>query len=188
MNTVEMLILLSVMALLAGAVGLAGYYYHDYKKKEYMLDYEVGMMVEEKEQKEKKAELDAHIREEQKNKKFYLDIILTHGNAIGAKSCSDYEGRRRSGIISFGDVLMIGKNSRGEDYFYRIDEAGMEIWATFEKDELLLKSQSGPFEIRTEGTPRDQGTRTGKAVIKANQQYYIILGSKHEIGLLAQSN
>lgn len=188
MGTVEVLIFLAMIALVAGTSGLAFYYYHDYKKKEYMLDYEVDRMVEEKEQKQKKAELDAHIREEQKNKKFYLDVILTHGNAIGAKASSDNEGKRRSGIISIGDILMIGKNSRGEDYFYRIDEAGMEIWATFEQDELLLKSKNTPFEIRPEGTPRDQGTRTQKAVIKANQQYYIILGSKHEIGLLAQRN
>lgn len=180
------MVFLLVAALLAGAVGVAGYYYRDYKKKEYMLDYEVRQMVEDKEQKQKKAELDSHIREEQKNKKFYLDVILTHGNAIGVKSSSDNEGKRRCGILSIGEIKMIGKNSRGEDYLYRIDEAGMEIWATFEKDELLLKSQNTPFEIRKEGMARDQGTRTQKAVIKADQQYYIILGSRHEIGLLAQ--
>lgn len=180
------IIFLSVAALLAGAVGMAGYYYRDYKKKEYMLDYEVRQMVEEKEQKQKKAELDSHIREEQKNKPFYLDVILTHGNAIGVKSSLNNEGKKRSGIISIGDIRMVAKNSRGEDYFYHIDEAGMEIWATFEKDELLLKSKDTSFEIRKEGTARDQGTRTKKAVIKADQQYYIILDSKHEIGLLAQ--
>ena len=179
---------LLILLLIIGIGCVAGYYYHNYKKKEYILDYEVNMMEDEKLQKEKKAELDAHIRKEQQNKKFYLDIILTHGNAIGAKACLDNEGRRRTGIISFGDITMIGKNNRGEDYFYRIDEAGMEIWATFEENELLLKSKQTPFEIRTEGTPRDQGTRTQKAVLKANQQYYIILDSKYEIGLLAQKN
>lgn len=180
------LMFLFVAVLLVGAAGTAVYYYRDYKKKEYMLDYEVQQMVEEKEQKQKKAELDSHIREEQKNKPFYLDVVLTHGNAIGVKSSTDNEGRRRCGIISIGEIKMVGKNSRGEDYFYHIDEAGMEIWATFEKEELLLKSQNSSFEIRKEGMARDQGTRTQKAVIKAEQQYYIILDSRHEIGLLAQ--
>lgn len=179
-------IFLLVAGLLVGAAGTAAYYYRDYKKKEYMLDYEVQQMMEDKEQKQKKAELDSHIREEQKNKLFYLDVVLTHGNAIGAKSSTDNEGKRRRGIISIGEIKMVGKNSRGEDYFYYIDEAGMEIWATFEKDELLLRSQNTPFEIRKEGMARDQGTRTQKAVIKAGQQYYIILDSRHEIGLLAQ--
>lgn len=177
-----------IVLLIIGVAGVAGYYFHNYKKQEYIMDYEVSMMEDEKLQKEKKAELDAHIRKEQENKKFYLDVILTHGNAIGARSCFDNDGRRRTGILSIGDITMIGKNSRGDDYFYRIDEAGMEIWATFEEKELLLKSKQTPFEIRSEGTPRDQGTKTQKAVLKADQQYYIILGSKHEIGLWAQSN
>lgn len=177
-----------ILLLIIGVAGVVGYYFHNYKKQEYIMDYEVSMMEDEKLQKEKKAELDAHIRKEQENKKFYLDVILTHGNAIGARSCFDNEGRRRAGILSIGDITMIGKNSRGDDYFYRIDEAGMEIWATFEEKELLLKSKQTPFEIRSEGIPRDQGTKTQKAVLKADQQYYIILGSKHEIGLLAQSN
>lgn len=177
-----------IIILIFAVGGVTAYYFHNYKKQEYIMDYEVSMMEDEKLQKEKKAELDAHIRKEQENKKFYLDVILTHGNAIGARSCFDNEGRRRVGILSFGDITMIGKNSRGDDYFYRIDEADMELWATFEEKELLLKSKSTPFEIRNEGTPRDQGTKTQKAVIKADQQYYVILGSKHEIGLLAQSN
>jgi len=81
---------------------------------------------------------------------------------------------------------MIGKNAIGEDSFYHIDEAGMEFWATFEEDEILLKSKETPFEIRTEGTPRDKGTKTYKAVLKEGQQYYVILDSRHEIGILVQ--
>ena len=162
------------------------YFYQDYKKKQYLIDYEVQMLEEERLQKEKKAELNAHIREEQKNKPFYMNIILTHGNAIGVKACLDNEGKRRSGILSIGDIALLGKNSRGEDYFFHIDEASLEIWATFEKEEVLLKSSKEAFEIREEGTPKDQGTRTQKASIKAGRQYYVILDNKHEIGILAE--
>ena len=83
---------------------------------------------------------------------------------------------------------MIGKNAQGEDSFYYIDEAGMELWATFEKDEILLKSKETAFEIRTEGTPRDKGVKTYKASIKEGQQYFVSLDSRHEIGILAQKN
>ena len=74
---------------------------------------------------------------------------------------------------------------RDRDYTYRIDEAGLELWATFDENELILRSKKTPFEIRKEGTARDQGDRTQKATIKCGQQYYIVLGTKHEIGLMA---
>lgn len=174
-----------ILLIIAGTGAVAAYYFRNYKKQEYLMDYQVNMMKDEIDQKNKREELDAQIREEQKNKKFYLDVIVTHGNAIGARSCFDAEGRRRGGIFSIGDVVMFGRNQRGEDYTYRIDEAGLEIWATFDEDELILRSKKTPFEIRKEGTARDQGNRTQKATVKKDQQYYIILNSKHEIGLLA---
>lgn len=174
-----------ILLVIAGVGGVAFYYFQNFKKQEYLMDYQVDMMKDEIDQRNKREELDAQIREEQKNKKFYQDIVVTHGNAIGGKSCFDNEGRRRSGILSIGDIMMMGRNVRGEDYTYRIDEAGLELWATFDENELILRSKKTPFEIRKEGTARDQGDRTQKAVIKSGQQYYIILGTKHEIGLLA---
>ena len=177
----EILILLVVVAV--GGVG--AYSLYRFKTKEYLLDYQVDRMKEDMDERNKKEELDAHIREEQKNKMFYLDVVLTHENAIGAWSCFDFDGRRRKGILPIGDIVMIGRNQRGEDYKYRIDEAGMELWATFDEDELILRSKKTPFEIRKEGMAKDQGTSTQKANIKAGQQYYIVLGSRHEIGLLA---
>lgn len=174
-----------ILLVVAGVGGVAFYYFQNFKKQEYLMDYQVDMMKDEIDQRNKREELDAQIREEQKNKKFYQDIVVTHGNAIGGKSCFDNEGRRRSGILSVGDIVMVGRNARGEDYTYRIDEAGLELWATFDENELILRSKKTPFEIRKEGIARDQGDRTQKAVIKSGQQYYIILGTKHEIGLLA---
>ena len=161
------------------------YHYVELKRKQYLQDYQVEIIQEEEAKKKAKTELDAHIRAEQRNKSFYMDIILTHEDAIGVKSSSDNEGRRRTGILSIGDIPMVGKNSQGEDHFYYIEETGLELWATFEKDELILKSQKNAFEIRVEGTPRDKGTRTLKATIKEGYQYYLILDSRHEIGLLA---
>jgi uncharacterized protein YegL len=174
-----------IVLVLVGIGGVSVYYFRNFKKQEYLLDYQVDRMNEEIDERNKREELDIQIREEQKKKPFYLDIVLTHGNAIGGRSCFDNEGKRRTGICSIGDILMIGRNQRGEDYAFRIDEAGLEIWATFDENELILRSKKTPFEIRKEGTARDQGTRTQKANIKGNQQYYIILGTKHEIGLLA---
>lgn len=178
--------LILIMLLAMGVFGL--YYYTDYKKKEYMQDYHVSIIEAEEQEKKSKAELDAHVRAEQANKTFYMDIILSHGNAIGVKAATDNEGRRRKGILPIGEITMVGKNSQGEDSFYHIDEAGMEFWATFEEDEILLKSKDTAFEIRTEGTPRDKGTKTYKATLKEGQQYYVILDSRHEIGILAERN
>ena len=177
-----------ITLIVLGVSGFALYYYADLKKKEYIQDYQINVLEQEMEQKKAKAELDAHVRAEQANKPFYMDVILTHGDAIGVKAAIDNEGRPRKGILPIGDILMVGKNNRGEDHFFRIDEAGMELWATFEKDELLLKSKENAFEIRTEGTPRDKRTKTFKASIKEGMQYYIILDSRHEIGLLAERN
>jgi len=176
--------LIVIMLLAMGIFGV--YYYTDYKRKEFIQDYHVSIIEAEEQEKKSKEELDAHVRAEQANKTFYLDVILTHGNALGVKAASDNEGRRRKGILPIGDITMIGKNAIGEDSFYHIDEAGMEFWATFEEDEILLKSKETPFEIRTEGTPRDKGTKTYKAVLKEGQQYYVILDSRHEIGILVQ--
>ena len=175
--------------IIVAAMGTFGaFFYADYKRKEYIQDYHVNYIEAEEKEKKSKSELDAHVRAEQMNKTFYLDVILTHGEAIGVKAATDNEGRRRKGILPIGEICMIGKNSQGEDSFYYIDEAGMELWATFEQDELLLKSKETPFEIRTEGTPRDKGTKTYKAAIKEGQQYYVILDSRHEIGILAERN
>lgn len=181
----EVIMPLLIILVIAGIGGVAAYYFRSFKKQEYLMDYQVDRMKDEIDQRNKREELDIQIREEQKNKKFYMDVILTHGNAIGGRSCFDNEGRRRGGILSIGDIVMIGRNPRGEDYSYRIDEAGLELWATFDENELILRSKKTPFEIRKEGTARDLGDRTQKATIKCNQQYYIVLGSKHEIGLLA---
>lgn len=174
-----------ILLIIGGVGAVAFYYFQNFKKQEYLMDYQVDMMKDEIDQRNKREELDNQIREEQKNKKFYQDIIITHGNAIGGRSCFDNEGKRRGGILSIGDIVMIGRNVRGEDYTYRIEEAGMELWATFDEDELILRSKKTPFEIRKEGTARDQGDRTQKAIIKSGQQYYIVLGTKHEIGLQA---
>lgn len=175
--------------IIIAATGIfALYNYTDYKRKEYLQDYHVSMVEEEEKERRSKAELDAHVRAEQENKTFYMDLILYHGNAIGVKAATDNEGRRRKGIIPIGEIAMIGKNSLGEDSYYHIDEAGMEFWATFEEDEILLKSKDTPFEIRTEGTPRDKGTRTYKATLKEGQKYYVILDSRHEIGVLTERN
>ncbi len=179
-------VLIFIMLAAMGIFGL--YFYTDYKRKEYMQDYHVSIIEAEELEKKSKAELDAHVRMEQEKKSFYMDVILTHGNALGVKSAIDNEGRRRKGILPIGEITMIGKNNQGEDSFYHIDEAGMELWATFEEDEMTLKSKESAFEIRTEGTPRDKGTKTYKATIKEGQKYYIILDSRHEIGLLAQRN
>lgn len=180
----EIIMALFIVLVIVGIGGVAAYYFRSFKKQEYLMDYQVDRMKDEIDQRNKREELDIQIREEQKNKKFYVDVILTHGNAIGGRSCFDNEGRRRGGILSIGDIIMIGRNPRGEDYSYRIDEAGLELWATFDENELILRSKKTPFEIRKEGTARDLGDRTQKATIKCNQQYYIVLGSKHEIGLL----
>ncbi len=177
-----------IFILLAGMSTFGLYYYIDYKRKEFIQDYHVSIIEAEEQEKKSKAELDAHIRGEQLGKTFYMDIILTHGDGMGVKAATDNEGRRRKGILSLGEITMVGKNSNGEDSFYHIDEAGMEFWATFEEDEILLKSKDTPFEIRTEGTPRDRGTKTYKAVLKEGQQYYVILDSRHEIGILAEKN
>ena len=164
------------------------YYYTDYKRKEYLQDYHVNYIEAEEQEKKNKSELDAHVRAEQMNKPFYMDVILTHGDALGVRAATDNEGRRRKGILPLGEIEMISKNTQGEDAVYHIDEAGMEFWATFEEDEILLKSKDSSFEIRTDGMPRDRGTKTYKAVIKEGQQYYVILDSRHEIGILAQRN
>lgn len=177
-----------IFIIIVAAAGFAVYYYADFKRKEYMQDYHVSIIEAEEKEKQSKAELDAHIRAEQINKTFYMDIILTHGNALGVKAASDNEGRRRKGILPIGEITMIGKNSLGEDYSYHIDEEGLEFWATFEEDEIYLRSKENAFEIRTEGTPRDKGKKTYKATIKEGQKYYIILDSRHEIGLLAERN
>ena len=178
-----------IIFVIIGAMGIFGaYFYADYKRKEFIQDYHVSYIESEEQEKKNKAELDAHIRAEQENKTFYMDVVISHGNAIGVRAATDNEGRKRKGILSIGEITMIGKSSQGEDSCYHIDEAGLELWATFEEDELLLKSKDTPFEIRLEGTPRDKGTKTYKATIKEGHKYYIILDSRHEIGLWAQRN
>lgn len=181
----EFLVIIIILVVMSGFVT---YYYAQNKRKEFIQDYHVSMLEAEEQEKKSKEELEAHVRAEQENKVFYLDIIVTHGNAIGVRSSTDNEGRRRKGIVSIGEIMMVGKNQQGEDSFYHIDEAGMELWAAFEEDELILKSKNSSFEIRTEGTPKDQGRKTYKATIKEGVQYYVILDSRHEIGILAERN
>ena len=177
-----------IFIVIAAIGGYGVYFYASQKRKEFIQDYHVSYIENEDQEKKAKAELEAHVRAEQMNKTFYMDVILTHGNALGVRAAMDYEGRRRKGILPIGEICMIGKNAQGEDSIYYIDEAGLELWATFEEDEILLKSKENAFEIRTEGTPRDKGAKTYKATLKEGQQYYVILDSRHEIGILAQRN
>ena len=96
-----------ITLIVLGVSGFALYYYADLKKKEYIQDYQINVLEQEMEQKKAKAELDAHVRAEQANKPFYMDVILTHGDAIGVKAAIDNEGRPRKGILPIGDILII---------------------------------------------------------------------------------
>lgn len=180
------LFLVAIVVVVAAGAGF--YYYTEIKRKEYIQDYEIDLLEQELEQKRAKDQLDAHVREEQKKKPFYLDVILTHDGAIGVRAALDNEGKRRKGILPIRDIPLVRKNIQGEDQFFHIDEAGLELWATFERDELLLKSKEKALEIRRDGMAKDAGTSTFKATIQEGVWYNIILDSRYEIRLLAKAN
>lgn len=123
----------------------------------------------------------------QENRVFSLDFIISHGSAIGGCSAWNQDGRRKKGSIPLDSIMMFGKNEAGQSFTYYIEEENIEICATDDPDTLRVCSKGQPFEIRNSSESRGEGNLVQEAVIEKNQQYYIILDSKHEISILAKN-
>jgi hypothetical protein len=114
-----------------------------------------------------------------------MDFMITHGSAFGGCAAVCQDGRYRRGTVLLDQIMMYGRQPSGREFTYYIEDQGLEICATDEKDSLLVRSTQMPFEIREAGLSRDQGISTKKAEIKKDILYYIILESKHEISIKA---
>lgn len=155
------------------------------EKQKYILEYAEKVADAESRQREEQKKKEKEEEERQKFRAFSLDFMITHGSAFGGCSAINADGRRRRGIVPLDHVLMYGRHPSGKEFTYYIEEQGLEICATDEKDCLMVRSGNTPFEIREAGMGRDQGISTRCAVIKKDVLYYIILESRHEISIKA---
>ncbi len=170
---------------IASLTGVGYIQWIGWKRQEGLVDYCVECMKIEQEEQEKRQQEEEQMIEEQKSKSLSLDIILKHGDSIGAYSTMKEDGSKKRGTLALNKIKLYGQSKVGEDYFYFIDEPEVEIWASDKKDEVLLHSSTQQFEIRQEGTPRDKGERTQNTPLKKGIWYYVILKSKHEIKIQA---
>jgi hypothetical protein len=176
--------------LIAGFLAVAGivqWSIQDKKRKnqQYTLDYALKSAEIESRQREEELRLEREEAEKQKNRLFGMDFMITHGSAFGGCAAVCQDGRHRKGTVPLDQIMMYGKQPSGREFTYYIEDQGLEICATDEKDSLLVRSNQMPFEIREAGLSRDQGISTKKAEIKKDILYYIILESKHEISIKA---
>ena len=154
-------------------------------KQKYILDYAEKVTDAECRQREEQKKKEKEEEEKQKFRPFGLDFMITHGSAFGGCSAITADGRRRKGVVPLDHVMMYGKHPMGAECTYYIEEQGLEICAADEKNCLVVRSRTKPFEIREAGMGRDQGVSAKYAVIKQDVLYYIILESKHEISIKA---
>lgn len=138
----------------------------------------------------KEEEKEEQRREEEErllqSRKFSLNFLLTHGSAFGGFSAILSDGKTRRGKVALSEIMMYGTHPSGKEFTYYIEDQGIEICASDQPDELLIRSTDGhPFEIREEGEPRDMGARTEGVIIRKDILYYVILESKHELSMRA---
>ena len=129
------------------------------------------------------------IREEeektQAGRVFGLDFMITHGSAFGGCAATLQDGSFRKGLVPLDQIMMYGRQPSGKDFTYYIEDQDLMVCACDEKDALLVKADSLPFEIREAGLSRDQGVSVKSALIRKDVLYYIILESHHEISIRA---
>lgn len=155
------------------------------EKQKIVLEYAEKVTDMECRQREAQKKKEKEEEERQKFRPFGLDFMITHGSAFGGCSAINVDGRRRRGVVPLDHVLMYGKHPSGKEFTYYIEEQGLEICAADEKNCLVVRSRTTPFEIREAGMGRDQGVSAKYAVIKQDVLYYIILESRHEISIKA---
>lgn len=173
------------LIVIAGLTGIGYIQWIGWKKYEGFIDYSMQYMKLEQEEQEKWIQEERQKVKEQEDKLLPLDIILKHGNSIGAYSAVNEDGSRKKGILSLNQIKLYGQSQVGRDYSYFIDEPEVEIWASDREGEVILRSSTAQFEIRQEGTPRDKGIKSQSIRLKKGIWYYVILESKHEIKIQA---
>lgn len=173
------------LIVIASLVGVGYVQWIGWKKYEGFIDYSMQYLKLEKEEQEKWIQEEKQKAREQEEKFLSLDIILKHGNSIGAYSHMNEDGSKKKGIFSLNQIKLYGQSQVGRDYSYFIDEPGVEIWSSDREGEVLLRSSTEEFEIRQEGIPRDKGTKSQCTRLKEGIWYYVILKSKHEIKIQA---
>ena len=176
-----------VLAILLAAVGVVQWKVQNSRreKQKYILEYAEKVSDMEIRRKEERKQQEIAEEQKQKFRVFHLDFRITHGAAFGGCSATCADGRRRRGAVSLDHIMMYGRHPSGKEFTYYIEEQGLEIGAADDPNVLTVRSKDAPFEIREEGTGRDQGIQTRSAVIKKDVVYYIILESKHEISIKA---
>ncbi len=179
-------IVMNIALIVVASLTAVGYIqWVGWKREEGLLDYSMQYVKLEQERQEKEQKEEEEKIKEQEEKFLFLDIILKHGNSIGAYSSIREDGGKKRGSVALSQIKLYGQSQVGEDYSYFIDEPKVEIWASDKKDEVLLHSSTEQFEIRQEGTPRDKGVKSQNIALKKGIWYYVILKSKHEIKIQA---
>lgn len=185
MDFVVNIVMNLALIVIAGLTGIGYIQWIGWKKYEGFIDYSIRYTKLERQEQEKWLQEERQRAKEQEEKKFSLDIILKHGNSIGAYAAMNEDGTKKKGIVSMNQIKLYGQSQVGIDYSYFINEPGVEIWASDRKDEVILRSSTEQFEIRQEGTPRDKGIKSQNIRLKKGIWYYVILESKHEIKIQA---
>lgn len=173
------------LLVIAGLTGIGYVQWVGWKRNEQIMDYSMQSIELEKEQQEKWMQEEKQKAKEQERKTIGLDLILKHGDSIGAYCSMREDGSKKRGSVPLNQIKLYGQSQAGKDYTYVIDEPEIEIWASDAKDEVLLRSATQQFEVRREGTPKDGGIKLKSISLKKGIWYYVVLESKHEIKIQA---